>query len=61
MVLFTVKNLTKKFDKITLFENISFGMNLYDRIGLIGRNGIGKSTLLNIIAGKEYADDGEVV
>jgi len=61
MVLFTVNNLTKKFDKITLFENVSFGMNLSDRIGLIGRNGIGKSTLLNIIVGNEDADEGEVI
>lgn len=61
MVLFTAKNLTKKFDKAVLFENISFGMNLYDRIGLIGRNGIGKSTLIRIIAGKDTADDGEII
>jgi len=61
MVIFTVKNLTKKFDKSILFENISFGVNLYERIGIIGRNGIGKTTLLRIIAGMDFPDTGEVI
>lgn len=61
MVIFTAKNLSKKFDKSVLFENISFGVSLYERIGIIGRNGIGKTTLLRIIAGKEVPDNGEVI
>lgn len=43
------------------FNNISLGINSGDKIGLIGVNGTGKSTLLKIIAGVEEPDEGQVV
>ncbi len=44
-----------------LFDGVSFGMEQGERLGLIGANGIGKTTLLNIIAGREMPDNGNVV
>ena len=61
MTIFACNNLTKKFDRDMLFENISFGLEQGERLGIIGRNGIGKTTLLRIIGGKEEPDTGEVV
>jgi len=55
-----VENLTKSFGDNLLFENISFGMSDNQRIALIAKNGMGKTTLLNIIAGKEDYDDGTI-
>ncbi len=60
MNLFSINNISKSFEQTLLFEGISFGMDEGERVGLIGRNGIGKSTLLKIIAGKEEADSGIV-
>ena len=48
-----VEGLTKSFGALLLFENISFSVEERQRIGLIARNGKGKSTLLKIIAGGE--------
>ena len=56
-----VDGLTKSFGDLVLFENISFGIAEGQRIGLIAKNGTGKTTLLNILAGKEDYDSGEVV
>lgn len=44
-----------------LLDSISFGINEGDKIGLIAKNGTGKTTLLRIIAGKEEADSGTIV
>lgn len=60
-VIFSCNNLTKMFDDKFLFEGISFGMEDGERLGIIGKNGIGKTTLLRIISQKEVADTGEVV
>lgn len=60
MNILTVENLCKIYGDRTLFENISFGMENTDKIGIIGTNGTGKSTLLKIIAGEETADRGSV-
>lgn len=46
-----VDNLTKSFGDLVLFENISFGIAEGQRIGLIAKNGTGKTTLLNILSG----------
>lgn len=55
-----VENLTKSFGDNLLFENISFGIADNQRIALIAKNGMGKTTLLNIIAGKEDYDSGNI-
>jgi ATP-binding cassette subfamily F protein uup len=44
-----------------LFDEISFGIEEGDKIGIIGKNGIGKTTLLNIIGGKDTQDEGSIV
>lgn len=56
-----IDNLTKSFGDLVLFENISFGVVEGQRMGLIAKNGTGKTTLLNIISGKEGYDSGNVV
>ncbi|MGL5317999.1 MAG: ATP-binding cassette domain-containing protein, partial [Bacteroidales bacterium] len=56
-----VDGLTKSFGDLVLFNNISFGVSEGERIGLIAKNGTGKTTLLNILAGKEDYDSGQVV
>ena len=55
-----VSHLTKTFNLQTLFKNISFSINPAERIGLIGPNGCGKTTLLRILMGEEQADSGQV-
>lgn len=56
-----IDGLTKSFGDLVLFENITFGIAQGQKIGLIAKNGTGKTTLLNIIAGKESYDAGAVV
>ena len=56
-----VEGLSKSFGALVLFENISFSIESTQRIGLIARNGKGKSTLLKIIAGSENYDNGSIV
>lgn len=57
----SVEKLTKSFGEKLLFKDITFGIEKGQKIALIARNGTGKSTLLNIIAGLESADSGSVV
>lgn len=56
-----IDGLTKSFGDLVLFEDITFGVAQGQKIGLIAKNGTGKTTLLNIIAGKEDYDNGSVV
>lgn len=56
-----VDGLTKRIGDRMLFEHISFGIAEGQRVGLIAKNGTGKSTLLNIIGGKDGYDEGSVV
>lgn len=60
MNLLTLENVSKSYTERILFDNISLGINDTDRIGVIGINGTGKSTLLKIIAGLEEADSGTI-
>ncbi|WP_289135685.1 ABC-F family ATP-binding cassette domain-containing protein [uncultured Brevibacillus sp.] len=61
MQILTVENLSKGYGEKVLFDNISFHIAEQQRIGLIGVNGTGKSSLLKIIAGLDTADSGKVV
>lgn len=56
-----VENLTKSFGVRVLFENITFGIQKGQKVALIARNGTGKTTLMNIIAGLDSPDSGQVV
>jgi ATP-binding cassette subfamily F protein uup len=56
----SAENITKSFGVKPLFNNLSFHISEGDKIALIARNGTGKSTLLRILAGKEYEDSGKV-
>ncbi|MBO4641243.1 MAG: ABC-F family ATP-binding cassette domain-containing protein [Bacteroidaceae bacterium] len=56
-----VQNLTRSVGDRVLFRDLSFGIAQGQHVGLIAQNGTGKSTLLNILAGKDYPDEGEVV
>ncbi len=56
-----IENLTKSYGDRILFEDITFGVNEGDKIGIIAKNGTGKSTLLRIIAGIESPDSGSVI
>ncbi len=58
--LLQIENITKSYGDRLLFADVTFGVNEGDKIGLIARNGMGKSTLLKIIAGKEDRDSGSV-
>ena len=56
-----VENLTKSFGADVLFSGITFGINEGDKIGLIAKNGMGKTTLLTILAGDDTPDSGTVI
>lgn len=60
MNLLTIENMSKSYTERMLFQNVSLGINEGDRIGVIGINGTGKSTLLKIIAGLEEPDSGSL-
>ncbi|HLX56645.1 MAG TPA: ABC-F family ATP-binding cassette domain-containing protein [Ktedonobacteraceae bacterium] len=53
-----VRNLFKAFGAITVLEDISFVINSGDRVGVVGPNGVGKTTLLSILVGQETLDAG---
>lgn len=56
-----IKNVTKKYKKVTALDNISFSFEFGKIYGFLGRNGAGKSTLINIMANRIFADQGEVL
>ena len=56
-----VQQLTKSFGSLVLFENISFSIAEGQKVGLIAKNGTGKSTLLSVLSGKEGYDSGEII
>lgn len=61
MNLISIQNLSKTHGEKTLFQDLTFGIDAGERIGLIGVNGTGKSTLLRTLAGAEQADSGHIV
>ena len=61
MNLLSVENISKAFGERVILANISFGINKDQKIAFIAKNGTGKTTLLNIMAGKDLPDSGQVV
>lgn len=61
MNLMTLENISKSYSEKILLKDISLGINEGEKIGIIGVNGTGKSTLLKIIAGVEVPDDGTII
>jgi len=57
----TINNLSKSFGKQEIFDDVSFNVNQGEKIGLVGRNGHGKTTLLRMIVGDDHPDSGEIV
>ena len=56
-----VENLTKSFGDLVLFDGLGFSVNQKQRVGLVGQNGHGKTTLFRIIAGEERPDSGSII
>lgn len=61
MNLLTIENLSKAYTDRVLFQDAAFSIQDGEKIGVIGLNGMGKSTLLKILAGKEETDEGQVI
>ncbi len=61
MNLVTIEHLTKSYTERLLFDDTAFSLNEGEKVGLIGVNGTGKSTLLKIVAGLVEPDGGTVV
>ena len=61
MNIINIEHITKRFGDKFLFEDASFGVQEGDKIGIVGINGTGKSTLLKMIAGEEEPDEGQII
>jgi ATP-binding cassette subfamily F protein uup len=57
----TVENISKSYGERILFKDLSFGINEGQKIGFVAKNGTGKTTIINIIAGLDSPDDGQVI
>jgi ATPase subunit of ABC transporter with duplicated ATPase domains len=60
MAILEVKDLTYIIGTKTLYENASFDLNRTDHMGIVGQNGVGKSTLINIIISKVEQNSGTI-
>ncbi len=60
MNILNIEHISKMFGEKQIFDDVSYGIQENDKIGIVGINGTGKSTFLKIIAGMEYADEGQV-
>ncbi len=60
MNLLTVENISKSYGEVVLFNTISFGINEGQKIALIAKNGAGKTSILNIVSGKDATETGQV-
>lgn len=57
----SVENISKSYGERTLFEGLSFGINKDQKVAFVAKNGTGKTSILNILAGKDIPDTGQVV
>jgi ABC transport system ATP-binding/permease protein len=57
----TVENISKSYGELTLFQNISFSIHKDQKIAFVAKNGAGKTSILNILSGKDEADSGQVI
>jgi len=57
----SVEQVSRSYGERVLFSDISFGINQYQKIGFVAKNGTGKTSLLDIISGKENPDEGQVI
>ncbi|WP_442264809.1 ABC-F family ATP-binding cassette domain-containing protein [Tenacibaculum sp. ZS6-P6] len=57
----TVENISKAYGERVLFEDLSFGINKDQKIAFVAKNGSGKTSILNIVAGKDTPDSGQVI
>ena len=60
MNLLTVENIAKSYGELVLFSSLSFGINKDQKIALVAKNGTGKTSILNILAGKDVPDNGKI-
>ena len=61
MIVLSAQRVGKSFGERTLFSGVSFEVSDHDRIGLVGANGCGKTTLFRLLTGESRSDEGEVV
>lgn len=61
MNIINIEHIRKVFGEKPIFDDASFGIQEGDKIGIVGINGTGKTTLLNMIAGMEHADEGQII
>ena len=57
----SVENISKSYGEVVLFEDISFGINKDQKIAFVAKNGTGKTSILNILVGKDHPDKGQIV
>lgn len=57
----SVESISKSYGERTLFENLSFGINKDQKVAFVAKNGTGKTSILNILAGKDAPDSGQVI
>ena len=61
MNIINIEHISKVFGEKQIFEDASFGIQQGDKIGIVGINGTGKSTVLRMIAGEEEPDQGQII
>ncbi|MFB9052924.1 ABC-F family ATP-binding cassette domain-containing protein [Formosa undariae] len=57
----TVENIAKSYGELTLFENLSFSIHKDQKVAFVAKNGTGKTSILNILAGLDQADTGQII
>ncbi len=60
ILMIVAENISKRFGRQILFESASFRINAKEKVGLVGRNGYGKTTLFRILIGEEHPDEGTI-